>query len=144
MERRLKKSKSPADLDGGVLGCRGFHSSFRTTQRPTRTWIIYFDFAQTIQSLVRFLLGKHAQIVDRNHPSFRTPQNLILSNVQLSFSDGETWITIGTTDLVTLRPFIAAPSLRAISSDHMTSNAHSKKLENSHWNISALIACCFP
>ena len=144
MERRLKKSKSPADLDGGVLGCRGFHSSFRTTQRPTRTWIIYSDSAQTMQSLVRFMLGKHAQMVDHNHPSFRTPPNLILNNVQLSFSDGETWIKTGTTDLVTLQPFIAALSLKVISSDHMTFNAHSKKLENSHWNIPALIACYFP
>ena len=56
MEKELKKgamkSKSPADLAGGVLGCREFHSSFRTTQGPTRTWIIYSDFAQTMQSLV--------------------------------------------------------------------------------------------
>ena len=129
---------------GGVLGCRGFHSSFRTTQRPTRTWIICSDSAQTMQSLVRFMLGKHAQMVDRNHPSFCSPPNMILSSVQLSFSDEETWITSGTTDLVTLYPFIAAPSLRVISNAHMTSNAHSKKLENSHWNIPALITCCFP
>ena len=138
------KSKSPADLAGGVLGCRGFHSSFRTTQRPTRTRIIYSDSAQTMQSLVRFIVGKHTQMVDHNHPSFRNPPNLILSNIQLSFSAGETRITSGKTDPVTLQPFIAAPSLRVISSNHMTSNAHSKKLENSHWNIPALIACCSP
>ena len=127
----------------GVLGCRGFHSSFRTTQRPTRTWIICSDFAQTMQSLVRFMLGKHAQMVDRDHTSFRNPPNMILNNVQLSFSDGETWITSGTTDLVTLQPFIATPSFRVISNAHMKFNAHSKKLENSHWNIPALITCYF-
>ena len=27
-----KKKKSPVDLGRGVLGCRGFHSSFQTTQ----------------------------------------------------------------------------------------------------------------
>ena len=129
---------------GGVLGCKGFHSSFRTTQRPTRTWIICSDFAQTMESLVRFMLGKHAQMVDHDHPSFRNPPNLILSNVQLPFSKGEMWITSGTTDLVTLQPFIAAPSLRVISNAHMTSNAHSKKLENSHWNIPTLITYFFP
>ena len=56
MEMGLKKgemkSKSPADLAGGVLGCRGFHSSFRTTQGLTRTWIIYSNSAQTMHSLV--------------------------------------------------------------------------------------------
>ena len=61
MEMGLKKAgmklKSLVDLEGGggggvVLGCRGFHSSFRTTQGPTRTWIIYSDSTQTMQSLV--------------------------------------------------------------------------------------------
>ena len=56
MEMGLKKGemklKSPADLVGSVLGCKGFHLSFITTQGPTRTWIIYFDSAQTMQSLV--------------------------------------------------------------------------------------------
>ena len=97
-----------------------------------------------MQSLVRFILGKHTQMVDHNHPSFRNPPNLILNNIQLSFSTRETRITSGKTDPVTLQPFIAAPSLRVILSNHMTSNAHSKKLEKSHWNIPALIACCSP
>ena len=58
MERGSRRGKSPADLvgggggGGGVLGCRGFHSIFRTTQGPTRPWIIYSDSAQTMQSLV--------------------------------------------------------------------------------------------
>ena len=64
------KSKSPTDLARIILGCRRFNSSFRTTQRPTRTWITYFDSTQTLQSLIWFVLGKHAQTVYHNHPSF--------------------------------------------------------------------------
>ena len=138
------KSKSLADLVGGVLGCKGFHSSFRTTQGPTRTCIIYSDSAQTMQSSVLFMLGKHAQMDDCDHPSFYNPLNLSLINVQLSFSAEEARITGGTMDPIILQPFIATTSLRVISSDHLTSNAHSRKLENSHRNIPALIAYCSP
>ena len=72
------------------------------------------------------------------------PPNLALSNDQLSVPTDETWITSGTSDPITLQPFIAAPSPRVVSTDHVTSNAPSEKLENSHWKIPALIACCFP
>ena len=85
MERGLKKgnmkSKSPADLVGGVLGCRGFRSSFRTTQRPTKTWIIHSDSTQALQSLIWFVLRKHTLAIYLNQPSFSNPPSLILDNV---------------------------------------------------------------
>ena len=129
---------------GGVLRCRRFHSSFRTTLRPPKPWIVYSNSAQTMQSLVRFMLEKHAQMVDPNHPSFRSSPNMILGNVQLSFSPRKTWVTSDTTDPIILRPFIAVINLRVFSNDHLTSNAHPRKLENLHRNIPALIAYCSP
>ena len=32
LRKAERSTKSPVDLGGGVVGCRGFHSSFRTTQ----------------------------------------------------------------------------------------------------------------
>ena len=83
-------------------------------------------------------------MVEHNHPSCSNPPNLILGSVQLSFYTEETRITSGTADPVILQPFISSSSLKVNSSDHMASNAHSKKLENSKLENTSIDCLLFP
>ena len=67
MERNAKNLVASG---GGVLGCRGFHSSFRTTQGPTRTRIFNSDSVKSLQSSTWFIHENRIPTVSRNHPSF--------------------------------------------------------------------------
>ena len=100
-----RSAKNPVASGGSVLGCRGFHSSFRTTQGPTGTRIFNSDSAQSLQSSIWFMHGNHVKTVYCNHPSFSNPPSLTPSNAQPTFSVERPRITSGSKESATLQTF---------------------------------------
>ena len=104
--------KNPIASRGGVLGCRGFHSSFRTTQGPTRTRIFNSDSAQSLQSSIWFMHGNHIQTVYRNHPSFSNPLSPTPDNAQPTFSLKDQGLPMAQRNPPPSKPFIETSCLK--------------------------------